>query len=161
MNSSEALFELSLINAEESNSNFDDFFIWGTEKGIPPENINSIKKKSGILLKLLLKKVFSIGKIIVNTIWKFMKAHPQLSIGLALGAAIGLLVTAIPFVGPLFAPLVGTLTSLYGAGVGAAMEQDMRDTTNPIVVAISLAKSFFELLIEIFQAVKSIFCRVK
>jgi hypothetical protein len=156
MNSSEALFELSLINAEESNSNFDDFFIWGTEKGIPPEILTRLKKVWDFT-KVAIEESISIGKIIVNTIWKFMKAHPQLSIGLALGAAIGLLVTAIPFVGPLLAPLVATLTSLYGAGVGAAMEQDMRDTTNPIVVALSLAKSFFELLIEIFQAVKAYF----
>lgn len=156
MNSSEALFELSLINAEESNSNFDDFFIWGTEKGIPPEILTRLKKVWDFT-KVAIEESISIGKIIVNTIWKFMKAHPQLSIGLALGAAIGLLVTAIPFVGPLLAPLVGTITSLYGAGVGAAMEQDMRDTTNPIVVAISLTKSFFELLIEIFQAVKAYF----
>ena len=42
MNSSEALFELSLINAEESNTNFDDFFIWGLEKGIPPEILTDL-----------------------------------------------------------------------------------------------------------------------
>lgn len=154
MNSSEALFELSLINAEESNTNFDDFFIWGLEKGIPPEILTRLKKVWDFT-KVAIEESISIGKIIVNTIWKFMKAHPQLSVGLALGAAVGLLVAAIPFVGPLLAPLAGALTSLYGAGVGAAMEQDVRNATDPIQAAISLAKSFFELLIEIFQAVKA------
>ena len=96
MNSSEALFELSLINAEESNTNFDDFFIWGLEKGIPPEILTRLKKVWDFT-KVAIEESISIGKIIVNTIWKFMKAHPQLSVGLALGAAVGLLVAAIPF----------------------------------------------------------------
>jgi hypothetical protein len=156
MNSSDAMFELSLINAEESSTSYDDFFVWGTEKGIPPEILTRLKAVWDFTKKVA-GEVISIGKIIVNTIAKFMKANPNLTVGIAIGAAVGLLSASIPVLGPILAPLGGTLATLYGAGVGAALDHNVQDATNPIAAAISLAKSFFQLIIDIFQAVAGYF----
>lgn len=154
MNKDDALFELSLVNAENASNSFEDFYVWGTGKGIPPEILTRLKAIWDFTKKVA-GEVVSVGKIIVTTIANFLKGNPNLTIGLALGAAVAVLSGSIPVLGPLLMPVSGALATIYGAGVGAAIDdgEKMRDATDPIVAAIALARSFMKLLIEIFQAI--------
>ena len=156
MNSDDALFELSLMNAEGSSAVFDDFYIWGTSKGIPPEILTRLKVLWDYT-KDIAGETVAVGKIIVTTIRDFMISNQQIAIGVAIGAAVGLLTASIPFLGAALAPLGTILSSVYGAGVGAALEngETTADATSPIVAAINLAKKFFELLVAVFRAVQS------
>lgn len=156
MNSSDALFELSLVNAETESNSFDDFYIWGTGHGIPPEVLTRLKAIWDFT-KRVAGEVVSVGKILVTTIANFLKANPGLAVGIALGAAVGVLAASIPFIGPILAPLSALLGTLYGAGIGSAVDlgERMGDATDPIVAAISLARKAFELLIEMFLAIKA------
>jgi CHASE2 domain-containing sensor protein len=61
---------------------------------------------------------------------------------LAIGAAAFLLTQAIPFIGPLLAPLVAIITTFYAFGTISTFEE-----------STELAKQFFKLLVEIFNAV--------
>lgn len=156
MDNSEALFELSLLNAEKGESSFDEFFLWGSEKGIPTEVLTRLKSIWDFT-KPIAGEVVSVGKIVVTAIADFIKANKHMMLGIALGAAVGALVASVPFLGPLLAPLATTLSAVYGAGVGAALGDGEKtiDATHPIVVAITLAKKFMELLITIFQALSA------
>lgn len=156
MDTSEALFELTLLNAEKSDSSFEDFFIWGTEKGIPIEVLTRLKSIWDFT-KPIAGEVVSVGKIIVTAIADFLKANKQMLLGLALGAAVAALIASVPILGPLLAPVATVISTVYGAGVGAALEDGEKtsDATNPMVAAITLAKKFMELLITIFQAVSA------
>jgi len=158
MDQSEGLFELSLINAEKSGYSFEDFYLWGTEKGIPAEVLTRLKSVWN-LTKKIAGEVISIGKVIVSSILDFLKAHPKLTAGILVGAAITVLISSIPFLGPILGPVSAALVPVYGAGVGAAIEGGERiaDATNPVVAAVALARSFFDLLISIFQAVSGYF----
>ena len=156
MNTSEGLLELSMMNAEAKSSAFDDFFVWGTERGIPPEVLTRLKGVWNIT-KELAGEIVSVGRIIVDKILAFLKDNPQLTVGMALGAAVGVLIAMIPVLGPILAPVGTVITAAYGAGVGAALEagETTADATDPMVAAINLARKFFELLVDIFKAVTS------
>lgn len=152
MNTDEALFELSLMNAETSSAVFDDFFIWGMNKGIPPEVLTRLKTLWEYTENIA-GETLALGKIIINAIRDFIVANQQIAIGAAIGAVVGLLTASIPFLGPVLAPL----GILYGAGVGAALDngETTANATSPAVVAINLAKKFFELLVAVFKAVQN------
>ena len=148
----QGLFELTLLNAETSNKQFDDFVVMGLSRGIPPEIITRLQSL-WVATKSIAGEIVEIGKIIVQKIFDFIKANPTLSLGLAIGAAVGVLVAGIPFLGPLLAPLIASLSMLYGAAVGASIDSGS-NSSDPMYLAIELAKKFFELLKEIFLAVK-------
>jgi len=147
----QALFELSLLNAEEADASFDDVVVDGISKGIPAELLTRLRelwektKKVG-------GEVIAVGKIIVRAIFNFLKANPDLTIGMAIGAAFASLIALIPFIGPILAPSSVILGGLYGAGVGATAETG-GITSEPLAAAIALAKKFFELLGQVFNAV--------
>lgn len=148
----QGMFELSLMNGEASIYNFDDLVVESINRGVAPEIITRLRELWG-KTKYIAGEIISVGKIIVQKIFEFLKANPKLTIGLALGAAISALIAGIPFIGPLVAPVSTTISTLYGAGVGAAMEQgDL--SGSPYSAAIELASKFFELLKSIFNAVK-------
>lgn len=148
----EGLFELTLLNAEKQEANFEDVVIAGMRRGIPPEIITRLKDLWETT-KNVAGEIVAIGKIIVLAILDFLKANLKMAIGIALGAAISSLILAIPFIGPLLAPLAVSLSAAYGGGVGAALEGGLNDPASPLTAAIALADRFFELLIQIFQAV--------
>ena len=126
----------------------------GLRKGIPPEVLTRLKdlwEKT----KVIAGEVVSIGKIIVQKIFEFLKDNPKLTIGLAFGAAVSVLIAGVPFIGPILAPLAITISMIYFGGVGAAMEKgDI--SGSPLSAAIALANSFFELLMAIFNAIVDI-----
>lgn len=95
----QGLFELTLLNAEMSREQFDDFIVMGLNRAIPAEIITRLQSLWDFT-KEIAGEVVVIGKIIVQKIIEFVKANPKLAIGLALGAAVGALIASIPFLGP-------------------------------------------------------------
>ena len=140
----QALFELSMLNAEQLQTEFEDVVMEGVKRGIPPEILTRLKDLWEVTQDIA-GEIIAIGKIIVMAIIDFLKANPTLLVGMALGAAVASLVLTIPFLGPLLFPLTTLLSTLYGAGVGAAM-QGGDYSASPITAAIALANKFFELL---------------
>jgi hypothetical protein len=151
----QGLFELTLLNAEMSREQFDDFIVVGLNRGIPAEIITRLQGLWDVT-KEVAGEVVAVGKIIVQKIIEFLKANPKLSVGLALGAAVGALIAGIPFLGPLLAPLATGLSMLYGAAVGAAKDAGA-DSSDTYEAVLSLAKKFFELLQNIMVSIKDYF----
>ncbi len=148
----QGLFELTLLNAEMSREQFDDFIVMGLNRAIPAEIITRLQSLWDFT-KEIAGEVVVIGKIIVQKIIEFVKANPKLAIGLALGAAVGALIASIPFLGPLLAPLSTGIAMLYGAAVGSAKDVGV-DSSDTYESALNLAKKFFELLQGIMVSIK-------
>lgn len=151
----QGVFELTLLNAELSREQFDDFVIMGVSRGIPVEIMTRLRGLWN-LTKEIAGEVVAIGKIVVRKIFEFLKANPNLSIGIALGAAVGALISGIPFIGPLLAPLSAGLSMLYGAAVGSTVDQG-HPSSDPYTAAAQLARKFFELIQSIFLSIKEYF----
>ena len=146
-----ALLELSVLNAEQSETSFEDVFVLGTKYGLPPEILTRLQW-IWEQTRVVAGEVVEIGKVIVNEILKFLEANRSMAVGVVLGAAVGALVGLIPLVGPLLAPLTTVLGAMYGAGVALAIQGgDM--SGSPAAAAIALAKQFFALFAAIINAV--------
>lgn len=146
-----ALIELTLLNAEHFDDEFDDVLIVSLKRNIPPEILTRLVEL-WTQTKEIAGEVVAIGKIIVWKIIDFLIKNPRLTIGFAVGAALSVLVSSIPLIGPILAPLAATLSILYGAGVGAMMQKG-DFSASPYTAAIEMASKFFELLIAIFNGV--------
>ncbi|MCU9100520.1 MULTISPECIES: hypothetical protein [Pseudomonas] len=146
------MFELTLLNAEVSQAEMDDVLVFGLNRGIPPEIMTRLESLWRVT-KTIAGQVVAVGKIVVLKIFEFLKANPNLTIGIALGAAVGVLIAGIPLLGTLLAPLSTALSMAYGATVGAAFDAG-GIPSDPYIAASHLAKKFFELIQEIFMAVK-------
>lgn len=151
LNSSQALFELTLLNAEAVTAEFDDVVVAGIRRGIPPELLTRLKVLWA-QTKLIAGEIVAYGKIIVQKVVDFLLANPKLAIGLAIGAAVSVLVASIPFLGPMLAPISTWIATLYGAGVGASMQQG-DFSGSPLPAAIELASKFFELIGIVFRGI--------
>jgi hypothetical protein len=151
LTSDQALLELTLMNAEDAQLEFDDVFVAGVKSGLPPELLTRLQELWE-QTKVVAGEVIAIGKVIVARIMAFLKAHPNLTVGAALGAAVGFLVGAIPFIGPLLQPLAMVLGSLYFGGAGAVLDSGGR-SHSPLDAAIGLARAFFELFVAIMNGV--------
>jgi hypothetical protein len=146
-----ALLELTMLNAESSDAEFDDVVIEGVRRGIPVEVLTRLSELWS-QTKLIAGEIVAVGKVIVQKIFEFLLANPNLTIGIAVGAAVTALISSIPLVGSILAPLVATTAILYGAGVGASI--DAGDFSGyPFSAAKQLALKFFELLAIIFNSV--------
>lgn len=156
----QAHLEMLLWNAEAESVDSGDLYIWLRESGLPSEVAIRLKTLIEVTAELA-DRVISIGKIVLLQIIGFIKAHPNLAIGVALGAAIGLLVGAIPFIGPFLAPIAAALSVAVGAIGGHRLDkhaggQSLDLGINPIVIAadiIEISKEFFRLLIDTINAV--------
>lgn len=151
MSAEQGMFELTLLNAEASEAKFDDLVIGAVDRGIPAELVTRLKELWDAT-KVIAGDVISIGRIVVGQIIEFLKNNPKLSLGLALGASIATLVGGIPLLGPFLQPLASWVGTVYGAGVGAAMQQGDY-SGSPYTAAIELASKFFELLVAVFRSV--------
>lgn len=149
----QGMFELTLMNAEASSATFDDIAVEALNRGIPPELVTRLKELWD-KAKVIAGEVVAIGKIIVRQIIEFLRQNPKLSVGMALGVAVGVLIGGIPWIGPIIQPMATLVASLYGAGVGAAMENGGY-SISPVTVAFALAEKFFELLKGILNSVTS------
>jgi hypothetical protein len=151
LSSEQALFELSMLNAERLHSVFDDVVVEGLSRGVPPEILTRLKDIWEATQNIG-GEIIAIGKIIVIEIINFLKANLTIVAGIAIAAAVSSLVLMIPFIGPLLHPLITLLATLYGAGIGAAMQKG-NHSSSPLTAAIALADKFFELFILIMKAV--------
>ena len=147
----QGLFELTLMNGETKDYDFDSMVVDALHRGLPPEVVTRLKELWE-KTKVIAGEVVAVGKIIVQQILEFIKSNPKLSIGMAVGAAVAVLISGIPILGPLLAPVAAVVSIIYFGGVGALM--DKGDYSGSLSMAvIELATKFFELLKSIFNAV--------
>jgi hypothetical protein len=152
-NSKQGRFDLTLLNAESTSASFEEVVLDGIRRVIPPEILTRLKAIWD-QTKVIAGKLIAIGKIIVQQIFAFLKANPKIVLGIALGAAVSSLIAGILFFGSLLQPLSTFIATLYGAGVGAAMEGGDY-SGSPFTAIIELAHKFFELVQKIFVAISS------
>ncbi len=114
LSSAQADFEVTLLNADAESVSSSDFYLWLRESGLPSEVV--IRLKNFVDTTAMIgNRLISIGKIILMKIIEFVRAHPNMVIGIAVGAAIGALVSMIPFLGIYLAPIVTVISTSVGA----------------------------------------------
>lgn len=127
-----------------------------TNSGLPQEiitRIDQLWEKT----KIIGGQVIHIGKIIFVEILNFIKENPHLAVGVAIGAAVGALLSMIPFLGPILAPLAVAISILVGGISGYRLDQGQNSTDGVVGVTqelILIAKKFFELFADIFNALR-------
>lgn len=146
-----AQLEILTLNSEVQKLDKTDIFVWLTSQGVPV-SVTTRLDEIWDFTKTIAGQVIHIGKIIALKIIEFCKKHPHTAIGMLLGAAIGALVNLIPFIGPFLAPLTTAIGLAYGGMVGARLDNPTANT--PFEGLIKLAKDFFQMLAEIFIALK-------
>lgn len=159
MTPAQANMDLTLLNAEAESISSSDLYLWLRESGLPSEVAIRLKGLVDMTANVA-NRTIAIGKIIILKIIEFVKAHPNLAIGIALGAAIGALVLMVPFLGPLLAPFTVAIGATLGALAGQRLDSrekgDFPEGSPLISIpqdAIEVAKAFFQLLIDIFNTV--------
>lgn len=128
-------------------------------EGLSSEAITALKEISLKTAKDITGKTIEVGKIIILKIIDFVKANPNVAMGMAIGAAFGFLVSFIPFIGPFLAPFATFMGVSAGTYYGNKLQN--RKDGNEVLQGpegvldnlIDLAKKFFSLLKEIFQAI--------
>ncbi len=156
----EAELELTLLNANADDMSSSDLYLWLRESGLPSEVAIRLHDLVDTV-KEIGSSVINIGKIIIIKIIEFVKAHPNLAIGITVGAAIGALAMMIPFLGVYLTPIAMLLGMTIGAVGGHRLdkiEKGQRVDTDVNLVSIAqdvieIAKEFFKLLIDIFNSV--------
>ena len=153
---SEAKLKLSLLNSNVMELDRGDTIMQLTNMDLPQEiitRINELWEKT----KIIGGQVIHVGKVILAEIMKFIKENPHLAVGVAIGAAVGALTSMIPFIGPFLAPLATAITMLIGGIAGYRLDQGKEPKDGVIGVTqelIMLAKKFFELIGNIFNALQ-------
>lgn len=152
----QANLELAILNAEAESMSSSDFYAWLKGLGLPDEAAVRLKGIAEVTAEVG-KRVINVGKMILMKIIEFVKAHPNMAIGIAIGAAIGALVGLIPWIGPYLAPIATLIGVTVGALAGHRMDKTASGLPNQTgLVAlgqdvIEIAKTFFKLLIDIFN----------
>lgn len=162
MSPAKAKLQLALLNSSAAKLEKRDFIVRFTNAGLPQEIVvrldelwDKTKKVGG--------EVINIGKILIEKIWEFVAANPNMLIGAACGAAVGALVNLIPFIGPMLAPITMAIGAVLGAGWGFTQDRANRGEVirgGPIGVVDNLvgaAKEFFKLFAGIMLALKDYF----
>lgn len=150
----QANLELAILNAEAESMSSSDFYAWLKERGLPDEVAIRIKGIADITAEVG-KRVINVGKIILIKLIEFVKAHPNMAVGIAIGAACGSLVSAVPGIGPVLAPYAMLLGAAVGAVAGHQSDIGQRQHSGYIAIAqdvIDIATAFFKLLIDIFNS---------
>jgi hypothetical protein len=155
VSTAQANLKMALWQVDADSMSSSELYAWLVDSGLPHEvtirlhELASYTKKSG-------NKVLAVGKIILIKIIEFIKAHPNLAVGVVLGAAVGLLVNSIPFLGPILAPLATLLGMTIGAIAGHRLDKGQEVNEGIIGVAqdiIEIAREFFKLFIDVFNAI--------
>jgi len=155
VSTAQANLKMALWQVDADSMTSSDLYAWLVDSGLPHEvtirlhELASYTKKSG-------NKVLAIGKIILIKIIEFIKAHPNLAMGVALGAAVGLLVNSVPVLGSVLAPLATVLGITIGAIAGHRLDKSKEINEGIIGVAqdiIEIAREFFKLFIDVFNAI--------
>ena len=155
VSTAQANLKMALWQVDADSMSSSELYAWLVDSGLPHEvtirlhELASYTKKSG-------NKVLAVGKIILIKIIEFIKAHPNLAMGVALGAAVGLLVNSVPVLGSVLAPLATVLGITIGAIAGHRLDKGKEVNEGIIGVAqdiIEIAREFFKLLIDVFNAI--------
>ena len=174
MTKEQAVIELDKLQSyvvAKSEKDMSDIAHRMIEMGIPPEVVTAMQtmlSKTVDLTMGIAKQTYQIGKIIFLKIYEFIRKHPNLVLGIAMGAAVsaivGALVGIIPFIGAWLAPLASAITAWIAIPVGAIAgheldkwEQGQPLSKDVMTSAIEIAKEFWNLIVEIFIALKEHF----
>lgn len=150
----QAALELALWQAEADSMSSTDLYMWLRDCGLPSEVAIRLKELISST-KQIAGKAISLGKIIVIKLIEFVKAHPNMAVGIALGAMLSSLITSIPFLGLLLAPVSVPLGIAAGAIMGHRLDMAAGGRMNGAIGiveitqdAIEIARSFFQLFID-------------
>ena len=159
LSESEAKLKMAVLNSNAMEIDRIDAITHLTNSGLPQEvitRIDELWEKT----KIIGGQVIHIGKIILVEIMNFIKENSHLAVGVAIGAAVGALISMIPFFGPILAPLVAAVSIVVGGVSGYRLDQGQNQTGGVVGVTqdlISVAKIFFELFANIFNALRTQF----
>lgn len=155
VSTAQANLKMALWQVDADSMSSSELYAWLVDSGLPHEvtirlhELASYTKKSG-------NKVLAVGKIILLKIIEFIKAHPNLAMGVALGAAVGLLVNSVPVLGSVLAPLATVLGITIGALAGHRLDKGKEVNEGIIGVAqdlIEITRGFFKLFIDVFNVI--------
>ncbi len=128
--------------------------------GISPQMMLRGKDFLGKALEIA-SAVFSVGQIIVTKSWGFIAEHPNMTMGILIGIACGALVNVIPLIGSLLAPFATVIGCVTGALAGKKIDQREKGSGHSSTMGmddvIAMAKEFYKLLAQIFQALSLYF----
>ena len=152
MNINEAKLDLVVIEGDIVEESKLDLVTRLTNSGLPQEVVTRVSQLWDVTKKIG-DEIYQIGKIIISKIMAFLKANPNLTAGIAVGLAVGIL---IPFVGPILMPLAIAIGAVLGVRLdnyeqGSPMAVDAIGVSHEVVM---MARKFFDLIIEIFDAVQ-------
>ncbi|MBD0263619.1 MAG: hypothetical protein ICV78_13110 [Tolypothrix sp. Co-bin9] len=154
----QANLKMSLWQANADSMSSSDLYVWLNDSGLPTEvtirlhELASYTKKSG-------NKVYAVGKIILIKIIEFVKAHPHLTVGVAVGASVGFLINQIPVIGQFLAPLAAALgIVIFGvAGHRVDKRSEGKEVHGGIMGfaedIVEIVKAFFDLIVDVFNII--------
>lgn len=152
----QANLELSILNAEASSLSSSDFYAQLKALGLPDEVAIRLKGVAEVTAEIG-KRVINVGKMILMKIIEFVRAHPNMAIGIAVGAAISAMVNLIPWIGPLLAPIAALIGVTIGALAGHGLDKaaaGLPQSKGPLAITqdvIEIASAFFKLLMDVFN----------
>lgn len=152
----DATIELLSLNSQTQNLDWVDIATLLHNRGARLELVTRLQELWQ-KTRIIAGEVVNVGRIIVMQVWAFIKANPNLVLGVVVGAALGALVNLIPFIGPLLAPIAIAIGTTIGALAGHRLDKlEGGETVSGSVMEdiITLAKRFFRLLADIFMALK-------
>jgi hypothetical protein len=162
MSPAKAKLQLALLNSSAANLEKRDFIVRFTNAGLPQEIVVRLDEWWDTT-KIVAGEIINIGRIVIQKIWEFVAANPNMLIGAAVGAAIGALVGLVPFIGPMLAPAGMTIGAVLGGIWGFESDRENRGEIikrGPIGVAenlVGMAQEFFKLFAGILIALKEYF----
>jgi hypothetical protein len=151
----QANLKMALWQVDADAMSSSDLYVWLNDMGLPHE-VSMRLHELATYTKKAANKVLLIGKILLIKIIEFVKAHPNLAIGVAVGVAVKILASSIPFVGPLLEPLATALGIPIGAIAGHRLDRGKEVSDGIIGIVqeiIEIAKDFFQLLIDVFNTI--------
>ena len=148
----EGMLDLTILNAQMKGKTFSDTVAELLDAGLPAELVTRLQELWSFT-KMMAGEIVNIGKIIIEKIAGFVRANPNLAVGIAIGAAVGSLFGMVPFLGPILQPVAMVVGVVIGGATGARMDKG-QNPGGVFEIAIKLARTFFESLAIIFVAVK-------
>ena len=159
----QAALELALLQAEADLVNSSDLYLWLRDCGLPSEVAIRLKELINVS-KQIAGKTISLGKVIVIKLIEFVKAHPNMAVGMAVGAMLSSLIASIPFLGSMLVPVAVPLGIAVGAIAGHRLDMSVGGRMNGAVGivevtqdVIEIARAFFQLFIETTMALSGEF----
>lgn len=103
-------------------------------------------------------QVFNVGRVFVIEILNFVRANPNMAIGVAVGASVGALAKLIPYLESLLAPVAVFFGAAAGTALGSQIDRGRSSNGIVFVVGeemIEMAKHFYGLVAAIFNALQN------